>query len=68
MKLAVAILISLSALCRAFPQGAPPESCESLSPERGHGPSVIANQYPPFSIIQHGSTFNPGDRINGKND
>lgn len=50
----------------AFPSGAPPEACESLSPERGHGVPSMPVQYAPFTVIAYGSQYRAGDKVPGQ--
>ncbi|KAI1280850.1 putative defense protein 3 [Halotydeus destructor] len=57
------VTITASSLVAAFPQGAPAETCESLSPERGHGVSSQPVQYAPFSVIAYGRKYGSGDKI-----
>ena len=69
--LSVLLLISSTAtfLLRpslAFPSGAPPEACESLSPERGHGVPSMPVQYAPFTVIAYGKNFRAGDKVPGE--
>lgn len=63
----IQIMAYLALLClspsMAFPQGAPPDTCESLSPERGHGAPSQPVQYAPFSVVAYGQKYGPGDKI-----
>lgn len=59
-------LIVLIGSSESFPQGAPPETCDSFSPERGHGVPSMPVQYAPFSVIAYGRHYRAGDKIPGK--
>jgi len=50
-------------LAEAYPQGAPAEACESLSPARGHGVASQPVEYSPFNIIQSVGRYKPGEQI-----
>ncbi|RWS17610.1 putative ferric-chelate reductase 1-like protein [Dinothrombium tinctorium] len=52
-----------SCYVRCFPSGAPHESCETLSPERGHKAPSQPVQYAPFSVVATARNFEPGERI-----
>jgi len=56
-------ILLFTSIVSSFPQGAPPEACESLSPQRGHGVPSQPVEQSPILVIQHGKSFQPGDRI-----
>lgn len=50
----------------AFPQGAPTEACELLSPKRGHHSMPQPLSESPYHFIQYARDYRRGDMIGGK--
>ncbi|RWS31487.1 putative ferric-chelate reductase 1-like protein, partial [Leptotrombidium deliense] len=47
----------------SYPSGAPYDSCDSLSPERGHKAPSQPVAYAPFSVVASAKKFRPGERV-----
>ena len=64
-KISFFLLIVIIERCFAYPGGAPLGSCESLSPEAGHGVSSQNVADAPFSVVATTNKYNNGDKIGG---